>query len=97
VVGLAASLCGIGTRDYRKSLKNIGVPTIFICDVPWGLISDGTKSSLTRTFTAELFRHLKTSSYRPTMIDFGFSIRRLLPPSRIAGHYHPVSVRDPIK
>lgn len=96
-VGLAASLCEVGMRDYRKSLKNVGVPTLFICDVPWGLISDGTKSSLTRTLTAELFRHLKTPSYRPTMIDFGFSIRRRLPPSRIAGHYHPAAVRDPIE
>lgn len=96
-VGLAASLCGAGTRDYRKSLKNIGVPTMFICDVPWGLISDGTRSSLTRTFTAEMFRHLKTPSYRPTMITFGFSIRRRLPPSYIVGHYHPVSVKDPIE
>jgi hypothetical protein len=96
-VGLAASLCEAGSRDYRKCLKNVGVPTMFICDVPWGLISDGTKSSLTRTFTAEVFRHIKTPSYRPTMIDFGFSIRRRLPPSQIVGHYHPAGVRDPIE
>jgi len=84
------------TKDYKKSLKNLGKPTMFICDVPWNMISEGTKGELTRTFIAELFRHLKTPSYRPTMIDFGFSIRCCLPPAQIAGHYHPEGVRDPI-
>lgn len=84
------------TKNYKKSLKNLGRPTMFICDVPWDMISEGTKSELTRTFLAELFRHLKTPSYRPTMIDFGFSIRHRLPSAQIAGHYHPEEVRDPI-
>lgn len=97
--GIAASLNrnrGDRTLDYKKSLKSIGEPTMFICDVPWNLISDDTKGELTRTFIAELFRHLKTPSYRPTMIDFGFSIRCHLPPAQIAGHYRLEGVRDPI-
>lgn len=95
-VGLAASLSRDRARDYRKSFKNIGRPTMFICDIPWKLISDGIKSALTLRLIAELFRHLKTPSYRPTMMDFGFSIRQRLPPAQIAGHYHPEGVRDPI-
>jgi hypothetical protein len=97
VVGLATSLCKDRAGDYRKSLKNVGRPTMFICDIPWSLISDGTKSALTQTFVAELFRHLKFPSYRPSTIDFGFSIQHRLPPSQIAGHYYPEGVRDPIK
>lgn len=96
--GIAASLDRNKTgrtKDYKKSLKNIGKPTMFICDVPWNMISESAKGELTRTFIAELFHHLKTSSYRPTMIDFGFSIRRPLSPMQIAGHYHPEGVRDP--
>jgi hypothetical protein len=97
--GVAASLNRNGTdktNNYQKSLKNIGRPTMFICDVPWNMISEDTKGELMRTFMAELFLHLKTPFYRPTMIDFGFSIRCRLPPAQIAGHYHPEGVRDPI-
>jgi hypothetical protein len=46
VVGLANGLRRTGSSNYRQSLKNIGTPTMFICDVPWGLISDGTGGSL---------------------------------------------------
>src|SRR5205085_5151702 len=43
ILGIAAELESGQDRDYRQLLKGMGKPTIFVCDVPWRLISAQTK------------------------------------------------------
>lgn len=96
VVGIAAHLKG--PRDYRQTLKRRGEPVVFVCDVPFALMGHGTLLEFAGMALASVFQELLDGSdYQPDQSQgAGFSIRQALPRECIAGHYHPVIIRDPI-
>lgn len=85
-------------RDYRHSLKGLGTPTVFVCDVPLELISSDIRLELAGSMLEVLFEHFLNKTYRHPQIgnSFGFSTRKALEPEFIMDHYHPQVVRDPI-
>jgi hypothetical protein len=84
-------------RDYRQVLKGTGKPTLFVCNVPLNYISGNTLKEFAGTAVEMVFQELLDGDgFTPDRgRGAGFCIRKTLPPSRIAGHYHPV-VRDPL-
>lgn len=95
VLAIAAQLERSQKRKYRQLLKGMGKPTIFVCDVPWKLISAQTKRELVQRVTREAIDLVGRPSYRVSTQDFGFSIRKTLPPQQIVRHYHPQNISDP--
>ena len=85
------------SERHRAALQRIGVPTVFVCDVPLRLISDGqiedyAGMALQSLFMAELndgFEH--AGEHDPS----GLMIRENLPPDCIVGHFHPDRLFDP--
>lgn len=95
VIALAAHLGG--SRDYRRVLKTLGTPTVFICDVPFSALRDSTLGEFAGEAIADLFEELLPGpEYEPDpWRGAGFSIDGGLAPEHIVGHYHPARVRDP--
>ncbi|WP_376967735.1 hypothetical protein ABNQ39_36465 (plasmid) [Azospirillum sp. A26] len=96
VTAIAAHLPG--SRDYRQVLKKEGQPTLFVCDVPLGLVSGHTVLEFSGMALSYIFEDLlEGNDYVPDpWRGAGFAIRYPLPPACIVGHYHPAHVRDPL-
>jgi hypothetical protein len=97
---LTAIAANIGhARDYRQVLKKqVGLPTIFVCDVPLNLIDHGTLLEFSGTALENIFLELlEGEDFQPDRWrGAGFCIRTVLAPEHLVGHYHPVGVRDPL-
>ena len=85
--------------EYRKALKDLGKPTMFICDVPWRDIKGNFMHEVAGYALSMLFQELLDGDeYEPDPYRAaGFSIFRPLDPGNIVGHYHLESVRDPYR
>jgi hypothetical protein len=96
-LGVAAKLSRPDrVKDYRRSLKGLGTPTVFVCDVPLRLISSSIVLELAGNMLEVLFERILNRSYHHPQTPFGFSIMKTLTPEFIIDHYHPKVVRDPI-
>lgn len=99
LLGIAAALSRRDGSDYRRTLKEKGTPTVFVCDVPFKLIGFDTVLELSGCLIEVLFEKFLDSDYKHPQPGncFGFPIRYDLPPEFIVGHYHPDYVHDPIR
>jgi hypothetical protein len=77
--------CG---TDLKSALRRRGRPAVFVCDVPFALISDDVVAEL----VAGLMAHDPTSATRPW--DFRYEIQSALPPTCVIDHYEPRCVPD---
>jgi len=97
VTAIAAHL--LGNRDYRQVLKNYGKPTLFVCDVPLELISEGILREFAGGALESVFQELLDG---PEFVadrwrGAGFYIRKPLTAEHLVGHYHPDVRRDPMR
>lgn len=95
---LLAIAANIGNRrDYRQVLKNRGIPTLFVCDVPLDFISADTLLEFSGDALAKVFQELLDGDdFEPDRwLGAGFCINVPLAPEHLVGHYHPVVRRDP--
>jgi hypothetical protein len=85
--------CGCGAGRQRQR----GIPTVFECAAPLGLIDEDFQDPLARTLTT---LHFKERSKIPAedggADEWGFSISAPLPAKFILGHIHPAVVSDPL-
>lgn len=94
IIAVAAHLQG--DRNYRPHLKTIGTPTVFLCDVPLRMLHPATLASFAGMALEFIFSDLIEGNFEPSWSrGAGFSIRELLRPEYIVGHYHPDIKRDP--
>jgi len=95
VTAIAAQLRG--KRDYRQVLKNNGLPTLFVCDVPLSLISEGILREFAGAALESVFQELLdgTEFVPERLRGAGFYIRKPLFAEHLVGHYHPDVRRDP--
>jgi hypothetical protein len=85
--------------DAKKTLKKIGRPTVFVCDIPTGLISQHTFREFTGLIIEYLFCELVDGFESHALAPGAGSALRLttdLPAQHIVGHYHPLRIYDPL-
>lgn len=87
-----------GSQDYRQVLKKRGQPTLFVCDVPLGLIGEGTLQEFAGEALEMVFQELLDGSdfARDRWRGAGFCIHEPLSANNLVGHYHPSIPRDPL-
>lgn len=93
--GIAA---GLGRRlglDFSFKLREIGIPTIFVCDIPLHMIKGSVLRSLAGRLLTEIFEIYIGRRQGPVLLSFGFEITERLPPDFIVSHYHPGEIPDP--
>lgn len=85
-------------RDYRRALKGLGRPTLFVCDVP--MVQLRREMVLARAGIAlkSVFQELiDGEEYAPGKWQgVGFSISTPLGPACLVGHCHPSNLQDPL-
>lgn len=97
---LTAIAANIGRcRDYRQVLKERGKATLFVCDIPFSLISGDTILEFSGMALEYVFKELlDVEAFKPDPNrGGGFSITRCLSPAHIVGHCHPTITRDPFR
>lgn len=96
-------LFGLGIRiinrnDTKSILKQIGRPTMFICDVPIALMHRSTLLAFAGAVISHLFSELveglESDALNP-VAGVDFRISDDLSARQIVGHYHPICVHDP--
>lgn len=98
LLGIAATLSKRDGIDYRRTLKQRGTPTVFVCDIPFKFIGFDTILELSGSIIETLFERILDPDYKHPQPGncFGFPICHDLPPKYIVDHYHPDYVHDPI-
>jgi hypothetical protein len=94
---IANRLTDVTGKDFLVVLRDRGIPTMWICDVPI--------ENLHKEWFADLISNIVTTcfGYHSDIIehfpqpDFTFEFTKSLPPSVIKDHYHPNKVYDPIR
>ena len=91
---------GLGnTSEVKRILKEIGRPTMFICDIPMSQVRDYTLQEFAGLILEVLFCEL-VDELQPYALSpgagSGFSLSSDLSPDCIVGHYHPDTVHDPL-
>jgi hypothetical protein len=96
VCAIAANL--MGARDYRQALKKRGTPTIFECNIPLSLISEGQLLAFAGITLEALFNNFRTPSKTHPSPGRGsaISLRRKLDPKYIVRHHSVRNVPDPL-
>ena len=83
-------------ESHRRGRER-GIPTVFICNVPIGWLSDSTRREAAGTILTNYFRERTQNgpvfNHRES---WGYSIDRALPPQFIQQHIHPAVIRDPL-
>lgn len=85
-------------REDQRLLNSIGVPVVFVCDIPLNLMSRYTILEFSGMALEIVFRELLDGKdfERDPYQGGGLSIQDQLPPECIVGHYHPEITRDPL-
>lgn len=83
-----------GKRGYNCSavLKNIGIPTIFECNIPIEYLSQSTIDDL----DSILQKCIKSNHRASSKIDFSLIVSKSINPDLIVNHSHPKRIPDPI-
>ncbi len=87
------------TWEAKRALKEIGRPTMLVCDIPMTLLSPYTLKEFGGMMIEFLFCELVDGlDCYPLSPGSGsaLSLTVDLPPEHIVGHYHPASIYDPL-
>ena len=95
ILGVFATIESKTRESYREYLMVVGQPTIFVCDIPFDLLSDSTKLELAQLMIRKTCKE-QYNSYEHNHTDFGFMIRNILPPDRVVKHFHPQDISSPL-
>lgn len=88
----------VSTWEAKRALKEIGLPTMLVCDIPTKLMRSRTLQEFAGSILEYLFCELagfESSTLSPGS-DFTLSLGVDLPPDHIIGHYHPQKIHDPL-
>ena len=69
--------------------QNVGMPTIFQCNLPIAILPEDVLYELSAILLAETYRWLRDNRYSPPSRRFGFGIRKTISPAWILEHEHP--------
>lgn len=96
-------LCGVaahlpGPRDFRQVLKEVGRPTVFVCNVPLAAMNFSWLREFAGLAVEAIFAKLKDPGYEHSNAGSGagIMIQQPLPGDHIVSHYHPIRIRDPL-
>ena len=94
---IAAELGRQTGENCQLMLRDTGMPTIFICNLPFSFADPAVVETLSCGLVACLFRQLVDPEGEPGVFDLTFTISSPLPPELIRTHYHPKEILDPIR
>jgi hypothetical protein len=97
ICGVAARLQRKTGKDYQRSLKAFGVPTILKCDIPITTIARDTLLEIADELIGGL-TFLDSGLVTPFPQSLlAFSVKTAVPAQSVVGHWHPKRIRDPIR
>lgn len=82
-------------KDLTMILRNIGIPTIFICDIPISRFDYNTLRDLAGTLLSHYFESLLSGTSNKPLLDFTITLQDILEPNYIISHYHPPKIPNP--
>ncbi|WP_454884907.1 hypothetical protein [Sphingomonas oryzagri] len=89
----------VGASRTKETLKGIGRPTMFVCDIPMTIMREHTLREFSGMILEFLFCELIGQQPHALSPSAGsaLSLTVDLPGEHIIGHYHPARVHDPLR
>lgn len=94
LAALSSRLDSYKGTDCLSFLRTIGIPTMFVCDIP---ISSVPEPQLANFLVELIVRAVETPAYVAgdiPSIDFTFTFNHSIPARFIVSHYHPTRIYD---
>jgi hypothetical protein len=95
LMGLAVRLKPMTGKDYIHVLRNLGTPTMFVCELPFSLITEHEARQLSGIIVERLFEEMLLGKRLDRQLSFTIKSRNDIPPACIKRHYHPDGIPDP--
>lgn len=96
ILGIANELRRKYGKDYSKLLKDTGIPTVLICDIPIDTLSKVYINDLNKKINNNKNKSGDSKYHDAPVIDFSIPIGQGINPNCIVSHYHPSTIPDPI-
>jgi hypothetical protein len=93
---VAGVLAEAGGQEYVDVVKQEGIPTVFIVDLPLSLASGSDVEAFAELLLAEWAQGVARRSQASPHSGFSFELKANLAARHITGHYHPRRIQDPL-
>jgi hypothetical protein len=84
----------LGPQAARSVLSDCA-PTVIEVDLPLSRVPPSQLREFSRALVVEWAKILRRNRSEPRHLDFSFCLQMPIPAAWIAGHFHPLAVRDP--
>ena len=95
LMAIAVHLSAAVGKDLTNVLRNIGSPTMLVCDIPISKVSYWTILELSGELLSYIFNSVLSSEPIPSSIDFTITLNDIVKPECIIFHYHPKKIPNP--
>lgn len=95
LMAIAVKLGHAVKKDLTRVLRNIGIPTIFVCDIPFFKISNCEILELSGTLLEYLFESILSGTPIPSSLDFTITLNDVVESEYIISHYNPKEIPNP--
>jgi hypothetical protein len=95
LMGVAVRLKPITGKDYIHVLRNLGRPTMFVCELPFSLITEHEARQLSGIIVERLFEETLLGKPLDRQRSFTIASKNDISPACIKRHYHPDGIPDP--
>jgi len=95
LMGVAARLKPMTGKDYTPVLRNLGRPTMFMCELPFSLITEDEARQLSGIIIERLFEEILLQEPLKRRLSFTIASRNDISPACLKRHYHPDGIPDP--
>lgn len=82
-------------KDYVHVLRNLGRPTMFVCELPFSLITEHEGRQLSGIIVERLFEDILLGKPLDRRLSFPIASRNDISAACIKRHYHPDAIPDP--
>jgi len=95
LMAVAARMNLMTGKDYIHALRNRGRPTMFVCELPFCMITEHEARQLSGIIIERVFEQILLGKPLDRRLSFTIMASNDIPPACIKRHYHPNGIPDP--
>jgi hypothetical protein len=95
LMAVAVRMKSMTGKDCIHVLRNLGRPTMFVCELPFSMITEYEARQLSGIIVERLFEEMLLGKPLDRRLSFTIMSRNDIPPACIRRHYHPDGIPDP--
>ncbi len=95
LLAVAVRLGSMTGKDCIHVLRNLGKPTMIVCELPFSMITEHEARQLSGIIVERLLEEMLLGRPLDRRLGFTIALRNDIPPACVKRHYHPDGIPDP--